>query len=294
MDGDNDQQGSEWTSNIASFRAELQKLHDEKETLFAKREKVSLRIRSLIASIKGQKSERNILTDSVKLAKEERDRLNALIREKITELKKLRAAMPPRPASNAGGRERKDNSPGFMRKQIDEMEQKIEHGLVSFEKEKELMKKIKDFKKKLEGARSAQGGWERIRALSKEVDELKKQADAHHKVIQDAAKDSQQKHEEVLTVSKEIDELKIEEKKLHEEFLAKKAEYMALADKVKGIVGAVPEERKEKAKEKKKHRESDEAAVKRSLARRREEVETKLSKGEKLTTEDLLILQSGE
>lgn len=288
MEGDNERK------EIVEIKEKLSKLHEEKEALFAKREQVSNKIRSLISNIKGQKIERNTLTDSVKSVKDERDKLNEEIRTRIAELKKLRASAPKTtPASQSSNpRDRMRDSPGFLRKQIEKLENDIEHEVMSFDKEQKLMKQIKDMKKKLSEMQSGGEVWDKIRKLSKEVDALKKVADEKHKVIQDAAKGSQAKHEGVLGVSKEIDDLKEQEKKLHEEFLAKKEEYTNLNEEYKKLAGIQSDEVHEKRKKRQEEEAQEHAQEMKKLAQRRADVELKLKRGEKLTTEDIIILQS--
>ncbi|MEK6960673.1 MAG: hypothetical protein AABX47_05845 [Nanoarchaeota archaeon] len=267
----------------------LRELNAQKESLFSQRNAVSQKIRALIGQIKAKKSDRNLLTDSVKAQKEDRAKLSKEIRDKIDVIKALKEKLPKQAPSPAfkGPRE----SPGRLRAQIEELNRKIETEAPSFEKEQKFMKMIKELKRQLDETEKRDEGSSEVRALSKEIDALKAKADSAHDEVQEKAKQSQALHEQILVWSKEVDELKKQEESLQSQFLTSKKEHDDLAVKL----GEMRVEREHKARDGQQRQEAQEQArQKKRLSQRIEEVQEKIKKGEKLTTEDLIILQGSE
>ncbi|MEK6875043.1 MAG: hypothetical protein AABX52_04820 [Nanoarchaeota archaeon] len=289
MEADNDTQQVQQqdTKDVSSLKRKLSELYNKKEELYAKRQAASTKIKTLISGIKHAKSERNMLTDSVKAAKMQRDKLNAQIQQKIGELSKLRKSIP----ASIHHSDKRTQSLEFLQKQINGLEQKIEHEVMSFEKETQLMKTIKNLKKQCNEQKEISHYWDNVRQLSKEVDMLRKTADEKHSSIQDAASSSQTKHEGVLSVSKEIDELKIQEQELHKQFLATKVEYNTINAQLKTLLeqGFLRTKKKKQVA-----RETASNSVSSKLALRRAEIQAKFKQGKKLTTEDVLCMQSSE
>lgn len=270
-------------------RSRLREFNAQKESLFSQRNAVSQKIRALIGQIKTKKSERNLLTDSVKAQKDDRAKLSKEIRDKIDVIKALKEKLPkPAPSQvHKGPRE----SPGRIRAQIEELNRKIETEAPSFEKEQKFMKMIKELKRQLDETEKRDEGSSEVRALSKEIDALKVKADSAHDEVQEKARQSQTLHEQILAWSKEVDELKKQEESLQSQFLTAKKEHDELAIKL----GEMHAEREHKARDNQQRQEvQEQARQKKRLSQRIEEVQEKIKKGEKLTTEDLIVLQGSE
>ena len=291
----------ETQGKVKALKEQLAALHLKKEEAFQKKEAISTKIKTLLGSVKTSKSARDSLTSTVHEEKRKRRELNAQIRKKIEAIKELNKNLPKKeevPASRGSydprDRRGKKDSPGFLKKKIEELETAIETGAISFTKEKQYMKEIKVMKKELEGLKETSQIWKDRRALSKEIDALKKEANALHKGIRQRADTSQEKHEALVSVSKNLDTLRKQEKEAYESFLVLKKEYLALNGELKSILGDVQiAQHKVKAKKEAKQKKRDEQ-MKKDLEERKLEVTEKLKKGAgvKLTMEDLLAFQS--
>lgn len=262
---------------IHELKDKLSLLNDQKEKLFDSRKANSSEISSAINQIKALRDERNKLTSEVRLAKEERTKLTSQIKEKIGGFKRV-----GRPRTNSG----------FVRKQIEKLQYQIETEGLTFEKEQKVMKQIHELEKQLKDAKETSDAWSVSQETSKDINDLKKKADDIHQTIQEKAKASQEKHEQLLLLNKKVDELKEIEKQLNEQIDAKKKEigeitllldekYAQLKDIKKQLGEDVEEKKTQKAQQHKK-----------KLSELQREVEEKMKRGERLTTDDLLILQS--
>ena len=269
---------------ISVLRRRLSELNAEKEGLFDKRHETGRQISDLIKNVKGVRSERDTLTGSVKLSKEEREKLNEEIRLRIEEAKKLKEeeGEPPK------------DDPRRIKREIERLDYKIETEVMSFEKEKQLMKAIKDLKKRYAEAEKAFVGLRKVREVSREIDRLKAIANSAHAKVQEGAKESQAKHESLVATSKQIDDLKTKEEDFNKLISEKKGQMAPIAAEldeknrqlqdIRAKMGFAREEDKKAASDKRKKK----------LSELQAEVNEKMKRGDKLTTEDLLIMQGQE
>lgn len=263
---------------IDTLHETLSEISDQKEELFQKRSGLGKTISELIAKIKQLKEERNALTDQVKAAKEKRSKITAELREKIDQHKKLIADKKDLPKPTG-------KNPKFLKKQIEKIEYKIQTEAPSWEKEQKLMKTLRELKKEYNASAASHKAYEASGALGSAISQLKRQADALHAEIQQKAKSSQEKHEQLLKLSAQVDELKKQEEEVFEQIGEKKAE---IAEKAHYL----DEKRKKLHAQAELGRQQSERQKRKKLSELRAEVEMKIKNKQKLTTEDLLILQS--
>ncbi len=272
---------------IIKLRKRLNELDDQKEAVFAKKNAVSKTIRELIAQAKEKRVERNRITDSVKEEKQTRENLNSTIRSKIDEINALKKQLAGKSKTNEG-------NPAKIKIIIENLDEKIEREVMSFEKETKIMKQIRGLKKSYDELTAGNAVWAKINTLSLEVDALKKDADSKHRGIQEKARVSQEKHENVLEVSKKIDELREEEKKLREEFAKKKKEFLEVNANLKDKLAEFAKLNESNAVHAASARRAGESKIKHYLKEKLKRVQEKLQDRKKLTTEDILILQLEE
>ncbi len=270
---------------IIELRNKLNQLNDQKEALFSKKKIVSGKIKELISIVRAKREKRNKLTDSVKEEKTQRGDLNLQIRTKIDEIKALKEQ-----CLKTGRRLNVRENPQDIKERINRLNEKIETEVISFEKEQQTMKQIKELKKRYDELVKVSSVWDEVGTLSKEIDTLKIGANQKHTYIQEKAKVSQEQHEIVLDISKKIDELKIEEKQLNEKFAEKKKEFNQINDLLKEKLTGLGKQPFYEPKQDKKQKRKEQ--LNQSLKEKQVHVQEKLKSGQKITTEDLLIIQS--
>lgn len=267
------------------LKAKLEALNERKEDAFRRKQEISQKIADKIKLVSDYKKSRNELTKGVRELKVERDKLNSQITAKIGEIK---STQPKEKPVQTGERVNVHE----LQRQMRALEQKIETVPMSFDAEQKTMKQIKAIKKQLDAVGAVHKHNSELATKSKEIDQLKSSANALHAKVTQMAKQSQDHHEKLIQLSKEIEELKAQEDTVYQEFLAAKQEYMMLSGDMKKVqsevkaVKAAVREQKEKAKKQK------DAEDQKTLLDRAREAEAKMARGEKLTTEDLLALQS--
>ena len=272
--------------DASKLRNALNELDKEKESWFRKKEEISSRIRAGIQKIKENKVKRDALTSEVKELKLKRDSFNKEIKPKSDELESLKKEQ-----DEASKKLDVRESPSRLRQQMEKLEFKIETDTVSFEKEKELMKKIKTLKKDYDKLSILQESNKNVREALDAVRKLRRESNEIHKSIQEKAKESQVLHEEILKISAEIDKFKAEEEDAFRKFsgLRKQLHEASshLNDKFK-LMDEVKSKLDKIQLDKRDIRKREEESF---LKSKEEEVNEKIRKKQKLTTEDLLVFQ---
>ena len=271
---------------ISKLRNTLNELDKEKESWFGKKEALSAKIKESIRKIKDNKTKRDSFTNEVKELKLKRDLLNKELSSKSSELEKLKKDRDE-DSKSLDVRE----SPSRLKQQMDKLEFKIETDTVSFEKEKELMKKIKVLKKDYDKLSILQESNKNVREALDAVRKLRRESNGFHKSIQEKAKQSQVLHEEILKISAEIDKIKAEEEDAFRKFSEFRKQFhevnSRLRDKFK-LMNEVKSQLDKIQLDKRDRRKQEEESF---LKSKEEEVNEKIRKKQKLTTEDLLVFQ---
>lgn len=270
----------------ALIKKEMAKVGKEKEQWFLKKKEISDQIRDKIDSVKSSKTDRNSYTEEAKKAKEERDKLNKQITDSIKQIKTMKDAYKA-VASKSGVQ----GNPAELRKELEALEYKMETEPMKFDKEQKFMKEIKAKRKILAEFKGVQAEWEAVSKKSKEIDALKKKANEFHKVVQNSAKSSQKEHEVLLGDSKEIDDLKKAEEEAYNKFFEHKTAFKDVNIKLKDKLKELQDIKDKLQSNNVALKEEVKKTEMKSLKAKTAEVEEKISKKKKLTTEDLLVMQ---
>ncbi len=272
-------------NEINSSRNELNRINDQKESWFRKKDDLSSTIRKNIAQIKENKKKRDSFTKNVKELKEKRNKLNEETREKISELKKLRVELKNLTKKS------KIKDPQRIKGDIDQIEVKLETEAMPFEKEKELSKKLKLLKKLLWEASVIVNTLDKIKKLNSEIDAARKNTNETHNKIQKLARESQKLHEDIIKNSKETDKIELREEEAFKNFVDLKKKFNTINNGLKEKLSQMNKVRNKinhfKLEEEEKRKLKESMLIK----TKEHEIEEKIKTGKKLTTEDFLVFQ---
>jgi uncharacterized coiled-coil DUF342 family protein len=271
---------------IKALKQRLNELNDQKEKAFQQRNPVGKEISSLIHDIKQLKQGRDSLTDEVKKLKENRTGLNEIIKKKIEEAKKLNAEKK-KATAKLGLKE----NPGNLKMMMDKLEHRIETDVISFDKEKAIMKEIKELKKRYNEAKASSAVWDAAHQMSKDIDTMQEQADDIHRQIQQKAKLSQQKHEQLVDESRKVDGLRGKGDTFTKDIGAHKSEIAKLSEELGALLKQAGELNTKLSAERKEKEAATVNQRQKKFSEKLAEVKQKFAKGEKLTTEDIIIMQ---
>src|SRR3989338_8054174 len=150
-------------SDVNSLRNDLNKADSDKELWYSRKEQSSNGIREKISAIKQNREKRDSLTKKVRELKEKRAKLNDDLRKRISELVELKKQ------SIDVMKKSKITYPIRIKTAIDSVESKLETEVMSFEKEKELSRKLRLLKKSLADASGLMEMLDKIKKLNMEV-----------------------------------------------------------------------------------------------------------------------------
>jgi uncharacterized coiled-coil DUF342 family protein len=272
-------------SDVNSLRKDLNKADSDKELWYSRKEESSNGIREKISAIKQNREKRDSLTKKVRELKEKRAKLNNDMQKRISELVELKKQ------SADLTKKSKITDPAGIKTAIDAIESKLETEVMSFEKEKELSKKLRLLKKSLAEASAIIGILDAVKQLSSGISNAKKESNSVHKEIQDLAKESQALHESVISESKNVDGLKAKEEEAFSKFVEFKKVFSEknrfLKEKLESM-GKIRTEISKFQLEEDEKRKLEEAML---IKNKEQELEEKIKSGRKLTTDDFLVFQ---
>ena len=271
--------------NVNSLRRDLNKADNDKELWYSKKEEISGSINKRISAIRQDREKRDALKKKVRELKEKRAKLNDDLRKRISELVELKKQ------SADLMKKSKITDPIRIKTAIDSIESKLETEVMSFEKEKELSKKLKLLKKSLTEASGLMEMLDKTKKLNVEISNAKREGNAAHREIQDLAKESQALHETIIFESKNIEELRPKEEEAFSKFVEFKKVFSEknrfLKEKLESMGKIRTEINKFQLEEDEKRRLQEAMLIK----SKDQEMEEKIKSGGKLTTEDFLVFQ---
>jgi len=264
---------------IASLRKKLNEINKEKEKWFEEKERIKKGIFEKVKEVKGM----GVGAGAVDLRKERtvRDSYNAKVREISLKLRAFNDKLKEFKAKH-------DLKRGFdVVKEIEKLEESVEIQVLSLNKEKKVMEKIRRLRKvgaelkKLEGS-----GY---KSLVGELESCKEKANEAHEKIKFAL-GRKILYKDFIAKSRDINDMKRMERDANRSFLRLRREFSKFNKKLKGGLEKVAKIQNEISKIKK---DSKFKVDKKLLEVKSKSVEEKLKKREKLTTEDLIAFQGG-
>jgi len=273
--------------DIAQTKRKWNQAFSEREEAAIKGKEIGRKISKIISEVKKHKAERNKLNQSIKALKAERDTKNNITNELIAKAKSLN-----KEKLDMTSKHEVKGDPGQIKRDLDRLNMKLETEAVSFEAEKKMMKLINDLKKKYEQVKEVSKVWAEMHDLNDKINEARKDAKKVHDEIQKRADDSEKKHNLVLELSKQVDALKEEEAKAGEEYEAKKKLFEEVDKELNEKLGQSAEMMHKQEEFEQSRRQSKRERVDAIITEKAKEVEEKISKKKKLTTQDLLAYQA--
>jgi len=269
------------------IRPALEKIRQEREIHFNKKEELSKEIRSLIGNIKSTKGNTDKLSKNIGEQKKQRDAQNKKTKDLIAKIKELREKR------NALAEEKNVNI-GAIKNEIKRLEESIETNAYEYDKEKKISEKIKRLRKVYKEHEGVAKLDDELNNISNEIDASRKQADESHQKFSEGIKTAEGQNSSFMDLAKKISLLKQQQSEEFELFKKAKESYKeninALKDKqaeIDAIKGNIAKDRKERTN-------SEAELQKLKLKEKVEAVKEKLKREKKLTREDFIILQADD
>lgn len=273
---------------IATIKTKLDEYNLLKEEWFKKKEDLKKIISEKIKQVKSVKLKEDTSRGTISELKSQRSKYNDEVKKLISQIKLLN-----KEKEEAFKGYDLELNPSRIKDKIEDFERKIETEVISFKKEQKIMKQIKKLRAKYNQGEKINSILEKIRALSKSIEESKKKSEEVHKKIQINARENEGSYDGFIKLSREINNLRTEQEQAFNRFLNYKRTFLVLnsqlKEKIQDYYGLKKKFEKSKEYSLQQKQESD----KKLIDQKTKEVEEKLKTKKKLTTDDLLIFQSG-
>ncbi len=256
-------------------------LNHEASKWATKRNELNTRTKELIDEAQQLKKLRDDNNEKVGEAKLKRDELNEQANKVYAEVDKIRKDL------NLG------DGPSLkeMKREIDQLEFKQQTEVLKTSQERELVEKIAKLTEELKRKKTQLEGSSELKSLLEKAQVLRDEAAVYHNKVKEAAEAAQQYHDKMITIFKEADAMRAESDAAHKEFV--KAQ--EAADEQHRLFIQSQKEIREINKMiiglKRKTKETKDESIREQTKKEAEEVYNQFKLGEKLNTEDLMLLQ---
>jgi uncharacterized coiled-coil DUF342 family protein len=259
------------------------RLNGVTKSLAMERDSYNAQVRELVQTANEHRNNRNRLNTEVKESKVLRDELNKKateLNEVVTKLKRERQGETGGPSLNRLRNERKA------------LEFKAMTQVLSADKEKELMASIQRLNLQIDEQEKKMEENREIRTALKEAREAKEAAEHQHRLVSDLARQAQTSHDTMIELYEKADDLRKKADDCQHRFIENKqmadAEHKAHIDLIRKVHDYDKFISGLRRRDRRVRKDRQEKAQKKVA----EDMMEKFKKGEKLSTEDLLSLQT--
>jgi uncharacterized coiled-coil DUF342 family protein len=274
-------QKDEFQKKANEFKKRRDELHDKSKSMANERDQLSARIRQLRNQISEHKKRRDELNERVKHAKELRNEIikkHLQVKKRIRELERDKSAV-----SGVDLNKLKQN--------LKKLENEHMTRPMSPQKEKKLIETIKEHHLKIREQEELLSKDPKLKKAFEEEKMLREKAEKQHEIVEKLAKKAQEEHQGMIELLRQLDNCmrrtsqiqediimtKIEADKVHKEFISYVNKIRELEKKISAL----------ERKEERRRRIGDVSAIQKEAS----EIFERFKRGEKLSTEDIMILQ---
>jgi uncharacterized coiled-coil DUF342 family protein len=269
---------------VRELKDKLSSLGNNGESAVRELREIGAKLRSMSARVNELKAGRDAETAAVRELKVKRQEANEAMKSNSSELKKASEARDAARVGISASKIPPRVSASRLASEIEAIETKFETDVMPFEKEKQLMKTIKDKKKLLKSVKAISESSSAFRETYSKFAETRKQSNQFHREIQQHAARSQEMHEAMIKLIPQLKELRERRKAILEQFGKLKEDYTMTGStlhetlneltEVKGKLNAISAEKQRK-----------------TIEANEQKLTDMLKSGKKLTARDLLLLQ---
>ena len=207
---------------LSTLRSKLNQQNKEKEEAYRAIRSSRDKVKARTSQIKTLKEERDQLTKDVRDLKKERNKLNEAVKKESSSKKEL-----DEKKKGLQGKIDSKETPFMLKKQIDQLEVKLETEALQFNKEKEIRKTLHELKSRYKKVAAVEELWKEVKSNTSNLPQARRDAQESHKLVQEKAEQSQKKHEEMLALYKQIKQCRDEEKPNAQKYVELKKVYEA-------------------------------------------------------------------
>ncbi len=246
-----------------------------------RRDELNAQVRKLIEEANARREMRDKLNTEVREVKAKRDEWNRKFNDQSEKVITLKRENMPK----SGQSIRK------YKAELRALEKKHMTSVLTTEKERALVEEISSLSNKIRALEKEMEQFTEVKTAEHEAREAKEQAETFHRQVSEYAEKAQTEHDSMLKLYEEADAIRKEADDAQEKFIEAKLtadeehrehiEHIRQVHDFDKIITGIRD------KSRKTRRENDESSVKKEA----EEIYDKFRSGEKLSTEDIMVLQ---
>jgi len=275
-------QKRQFNNNEAERRRRIRdELNEKTKEWVQKRDELNAKVRELVDSAAKHRETRDKMNEQVRAAKEARDKFN----EQVSEYNKAVMAL------------KKDNLPregpsvAKLKKDLKSLEFTHMTSSLSRDKEKELVEQMKSLQIQIRDREKSLEANDEVKNAITQLRDAKDKAEEQHRLVSELAESAQNEHDAMIKIYEEADKLRKEADEAQEKFIETKGkadeEHRRHIDHIRQVHDYDKIITGLRQKAKKARKKKDESVAMKEA----EDIFDKFKKGEKLSTEDLMVLQ---
>lgn len=263
-------------------RKKRDSLNDEAKKWMDIRDELNKKARNVAKEAAVHKEKRDELNQKVRDTKVLRDEWNKKYRNIEKDIRRLKKENAPH-----GGR-----SIGKLKAQLKGLEFKQQTAALSKEKEEEIIDLMRKLSKEIEELEKSLEDSDEVKKLNEEAEKIKEEAEKYHDLVSEHADAAQEEHERMVALFEEADAIRkqaddAQEKFVHAKVRSDEEHNMYIEERKKvsefdKILSGLRHKRSSKGGAERRENENMERA---------REIYEKFKNGEKLSTDDLMLLQ---
>ena len=279
--GDLEEKRARHNADAERHKRQRDELNDKTKEWAEKRDELNAKVRKLIEEANAKRENRDKLNAEVREAKASRDEWNRKFNDLSDKAMALRREKMPK----SGLSIRK------LKAELRALEKKHMTSVLSADKEKALMKEMSQMDAKIKEMEREIEQFSEVKVAEKDAREAKDNAENFHRMVSELAEKAQIEHDAMLKLYEEADVLRKEADAAQEKFIETKLaadeqhrehiEHIRHVHDFDKIISGIRD------KTKKYRRDKDDTSAKKEA----EEIFEKFKSGEKLSTEDIMLLQ---
>lgn len=258
------------------------RLNEETKRFAERRDVLNDQVKKLLREASEHKERRNALNEQVRAAKALREELNKRANEAAERLSALRRERMPRDG----------NQLGKLKKELKALEFRQMTTVLTPEKEKEVIAALSRLQAMIKEKERAFEQNEEVRGAVMEANKTREEAEAQHALVGRLADEAQKEHDAMVELYERSDAFRKEADMVQEQFVRSKTaaddehrEHVNLIRQVHDFDKVIAGLRR---REKKARKVKSESVAKKQA----QEILERFKRGEKLSTEDLMALQT--
>jgi uncharacterized coiled-coil DUF342 family protein len=263
------------------YRNKRDELNSKVKALIVKRSELEKALKQKISDAVSHKNKRDKLNNSIKEVKIEKDKLLESVRDLSTEIMKIKKEILPTNNMTIGG----------LKKKLNRLEFKQMTNVLTPQQEREIIEEMTRLNKEIMMREDLLAQNSVILDKNKDIKKLKQQLKELSNRIKGISQEAQVEHEAMTNIFKEVDETRASLEGTRNEILktrkeADKAheEHIRLVERINELQERIRETQKTRKK-------VMEEKSREEIAKEADEIFARFQRGEKLSTEDLIVLQ---